>query len=171
MANRKTPFSFQVRLIHRYLGFFLSGIMFVYALSGIIMIYRNTDFLKNEVITERQLEPNLTASELSPKFKKGVKVEKKEGDVLFFKNGNYNVKTGLATTKKMELPYVLDKMEHLHKATTDSPIYFLNIFFGASLLFFVFSAFWMYTPKMPIFRKGMYFAIGGFLLTILLLFV
>ncbi|MDE0599212.1 MAG: hypothetical protein OSB51_08560, partial [Dokdonia donghaensis] len=74
-------------------------------------------------------------------------------------------------TRKMELPYILDKMEHLHKATTNSPVYFLNIFFGASLLFFVISAFWMYTPKMPIFKKGMLFAIGGFILTIILLFI
>ncbi len=28
-----------MRLIHRYLGFFLAGIMAVYALSGIIMIF------------------------------------------------------------------------------------------------------------------------------------
>jgi hypothetical protein len=100
-----------------------------------------------------------------------LKVEKSEGDVLFFKDGTYNQKTGVAVVKKMELPFVIQKMEHLHKASTNSPLYFLNIFFGLSLLFFVFSAFWMYTPKMPIFKKGMYFAIGGVLLTVILLFV
>ena len=100
MAKPKTPFSFQVRIIHRYLGYFLAGIMAMYALSGIIMIYRETDFLKNEVITERQLEPNLTASQLIPKIRKSGKVEKTEGDILYFKNGNYNQKTGLASIKK-----------------------------------------------------------------------
>jgi hypothetical protein len=171
MAKRKNSFSFQTRIIHRYLGFFLAGIMAVYALSGIIMIFRETNFLKSEVVIERQLEPNLTGGELSPKLKMGVKVEKKEGDVLYFAEGNYNQKTGLAVVKKMELPFVLEKMERLHKATTKSPVYFLNIFFGASLLFFVLSAFWMYTPKMRIFKKGMYFAIGGVILTLILLFV
>lgn len=171
MANRKTPFSFQIRVIHRYLGYFLSGIMMVYALSGIVMIFRETSFLKKEVIIEQQLEPNLTGGELSPKLKMGVKVEKKEGNVLYFEEGNYNQKTGIATVKKMELPFVLEKMERLHKATTNSPLYFLNIFFGVSLLFFVLSAFWMYTPKMPIFKKGMYFALGGVILTFVLLFV
>ena len=171
MAKRKTPFSFQIRVIHRYLGYFLSGIMFVYALSGIILIFRDTNFLKSEVISERQLEPNLTKRELAGKFRKGVKVQKQEGDIFYYKNGNYNQKTGVAITKKMELPFVIEKMEHLHKANTKSPLYFLNIFFGSSLLFFVISAFWMYTPKMPVFKKGMYFAIGGIVLTVVLLFV
>lgn len=171
MASKKTSLSLQSRIIHRYLGFFLAGIMTVYALSGIIMIFRETNFLKNEVVAERQLEPNLTGGELSPILRMGVKVEKKEGDVLYFKDGNYNQKTGVATVTKMELPFILEKMERLHKATTNSPLYFLNIFFGASLLFFVLSAFWMYTPKMRIFKKGMYFAIGGIVLTLVLLFV
>ncbi len=171
MAKRKTPFSLKVRSIHRYLGFFLAGIMAVYAISGIVMVYRNTDFLKHEVITEKQMEPKLTSSELSSKLRKNPKVTKTEGAVLYFKGGSYNQDTGIVTTSKMELPFILDKMEHLHKATTNSPVYFLNIFFGASLLFFVVSAFWMYTPKMPIFKKGMLFAIGGFILTIILLFI
>ena len=135
------------------------------------MIFRETNFLKSEVVSEQQLEPNLTGGELSPKLRMGVKVEKKEGDVLYFKDGNYNQKTGIAVVKKMKLPFLLEKMERLHKATTNSPLYFLNIFFGASLLFFVLSAFWMYTPKMPIFKKGMYFALGGIALTFILLFV
>lgn len=171
MAKRKKTFSFQIRVIHRYLGYFLAGIMAMYAISGIIMIFRETDLLKNEAVTERQLEPNLSGGELSPKLRMAVVVEKKEGDLLFFKDGTYDQKTGLATVKKMELPFVLEKMERLHKASTDSPLYFLNIFFGISLLFFVLSAFWMYTPKMPIFKKGMYFAIGGFVFTLFLLFV
>lgn len=135
------------------------------------MIFRETGFLKKEAIVEYQLEPNLTGGELSPKLRMAVVIQKKEGDVLIFKDGSYDQKTGLATVKKMELPFVLEKMERLHKATTESPVYFLNIFFGASLLFFVLSAFWMYTPKMPIFRKGMYFSIAGIVLTLILVFI
>ncbi len=171
MENRKTPFSFQVRVIHRYLGYFLSGVMTVYALSGIVMIFRETNFLKSEVVLEQQLEPNLTIGELSPKLRMAVKIDREEDDIVYFKDGNYNQKTGVAKVKKMKLPFVLEKMEKLHKATTNSPLYFLNIFFGLSLLFFVLSAFWMYTPKMPVFKKGMYFAFGGVLLTLILLFV
>ena len=35
-----------MRIAHRYLGFFLLGIMVFYALSGIILIYRDTDTFK-----------------------------------------------------------------------------------------------------------------------------
>lgn len=169
MNNRELSLKF--RVLHRYLGFFLSGVMAIYAISGIIMIFRETNFLKSEKVETRQLEPNLTGGELSPKLRMGVKVEKKEGDVLYFKDGNYNQATGVATVTKMKLPYVLEKMERLHKATTNSPLYFFNIFFGLSLLFFVLSAFWMFLPSMPVFKKGMYYTIGGIILTLIMLFL
>ncbi len=171
MANIKTPFSFQVRIIHRYLGYFLSGIMMVYAISGITLIFRKTDLLKTEVITETQLNSNLKIEELGKALDLKLSLEKEEGNLLYFENGTYNELTGLAIVKKMEVPFVLNKMQKLHKATTKDPLFYLNIFFGISLLFFVLSAFWMYTPTMPIFKKGMYFAIGGAILTIVLLFV
>lgn len=169
MNNRNL--SLKIRLLHRYLGFFLAGVMAMYAISGIILIFRETSFLKSEIIETRQLEPNLTGVELSPKLRMGVKVEKQGGNVLYFKDGNYDTATGVATVKKMKLPFVLEKMERLHKATTNSPLYFFNIFFGLSLLFFVLSAFWMFLPSMPIFKKGMYYTTGGILLTLIMLFI
>ncbi|MFT4832455.1 MAG: hypothetical protein ACI815_002110 [Psychroserpens sp.] len=161
-----------MRIIHRYLGFFLAGIMAMYAISGIIMIFRNTDFLKQDVAVERELKPNLASAELGAALKiKGFKPEKTEGNTVYFVQGKYNTETGMANYNKKELPLILDKMEHLHKATTDSPIYWLNIFFGVSLLFFVVSAFWMFMPKTTIFKKGVLFSLAGILLTLILLFV
>ncbi len=51
----KKSLNFTIRIIHRYLGFFLAGIMAVYALSGVVLIYRQTDFLKKEKQIERQV--------------------------------------------------------------------------------------------------------------------
>lgn len=169
--SKKKSLSRQMRIVHRYLGFFLTGIMAVYAIGGMVMIFRETDFLKHEVIVEQQLDPGLTGGELSPKLRMGVKVEKTEGDVLYFDQGKYNVRTGLATVRKMELPLIISKMERLHKATTNSPVYFLNLFFGLSLLFFVISSFWMFLPSTLIFKKGIYFTIGGVVLTLILVFI
>ena len=39
-----------MRVYHRYLGFFLAGIMAVYAISGIVLIFRETPFLKSDKI-------------------------------------------------------------------------------------------------------------------------
>ena len=45
--GRKTEQNF--RVIHRYLGFFLAGIMIVYAIRGIVLTFRNTDYLQKEI--------------------------------------------------------------------------------------------------------------------------
>ena len=161
-----------MRVIHRYLGFFLAGIMAVYALSGIVLIFRNTDFLKKVETNTLTIAPNLTENELGKALKMNrFKVDKEENNVLYFRDGNYNSETGEAVITKKELPYVLDKMTHLHKAKSGDPLYFLNVFFGIALLFFVLSAFWMYLPKTDVFKKGMIYTAAGIVLTLVLLFV
>ena len=162
----------KMRVYHRYLGFFLAGIMAVYALSGVLMIFRNTDFLKKEYTKERVLEVGTEAEELGSILRiKNFRIEKQEGNLVYFTGGNYNKDTGLATYTKKELPFVLKKMTDMHKATSDRPLFFLNIFFGFSLLFFVISAFWMFLPKTSIFKKGLYFAAAGLALALLVIFI
>lgn len=161
-----------MRILHRYLGYFLSGIMAVYALSGIVLIFRDTDFLKTDQQFEEKFAPKLSNEELGKELRyRDFKVTKEEGDIVSYKNGTYNKKTGVANYTEKDLPYVLNKLTHLHKASTDDPLYYLNIFFGCSLLFFVISAFWMYMPKTTIFKKGILFAMAGIVLTLVLLFV
>ncbi len=169
---KSTTTGYYMRIIHRYLGFFLAGIMAVYAISGIVLVFRNTDFLKKEVQIEKTIATNLSGIEVGKKLKiKGFKVDKKEGTIYYFKQGTYNSQTGIAKYQKKELPYVLGKMTKMHKATTNSPLYWLNIFFGTALLFFVISAFWMFLPSSKVFRKGLYFTLGGIILTLIMLFV
>lgn len=161
-----------MRIYHRYLGFFLSGIMAVYALSGIVLIFRETEFLKSEKEVERPLAANLPEEEIGRSLRiREFKVEKTEGDIVYFKQGTYDKVSGLARYKSKQLPYVLDKMTKLHKASTNHPLYFLNIFFGVGLLFFVLSAFWMFMPKTDVFRKGLYFAFGGLVFALILIFI
>ncbi len=66
---------------------------------------------------------------------------------------------------------MLQKLTQLHKASTKQPLFFLNVFFAASLLFFVISSFWMFMPKTSIFKKGLYFTLAGIALTLILLWV
>lgn len=161
-----------MRVLHRYLGFFLVGIMAVYAISGIVLIFRDTDFLKSDQTVEEKIAPNVKNEKLADALHfRRLKVKKEEGYMVYFNHGDYNRKTGVAHITTKELPYVLDKMTHLHKADTDDPLYWLNIFFGLSLLFFVISAFWMYMPKSDVFKKGMVFTFAGIVLTLILLFV
>lgn len=161
-----------MRVLHRYLGFFLAGILAVYALSGMVLIFRETDFLKQEQQVSKSLEPNLNAEQLGKALRiKNLRILETKGTDLYFESGTYNSKTGEASYTTKDLPFILKKLTRLHKATTDDPLYWLNIFFGCSLLFMVISSFWMYRPKTQIFRKGLYFTVGGILLVLLMLFV
>ncbi len=171
MATKST-LSNTMRVYHRYLGFFLAGIMAVYALSGIVLIFRETDFLKSEKLIEKKLASNLEADAVGKEIKmRDLKFEKVEGDLASFKQGTYNKATGEVKYSVKSLPFIVDKLTKLHKANTKSPVYFLNIFFGISLLFFVISSFWMFLPKTSIFKKGMLFAVAGLVLTLILIFV
>jgi len=160
------------RVIHRYLGFFLVGILAVYAISGITLIFRKTDTFKKTVTKEITLNKETKTKDLGKSLEiKDFKVDSTHSEIVYFKEGNFNKTTGKAVITKKEYPYLLDKMMKLHKATTKSPVYWLNIFFGLSLLFFVISSFWMFLPSTSTFRKGMIFSLLGFLMTILILFI
>nr|WP_320022199.1 hypothetical protein [uncultured Draconibacterium sp.] len=160
------------RVYHRYLGFFLAGIMTIYALSGTIMIFRTTDFLKQDKIKEREIGANIPAEELGPKlFIRNLQVLNEDENTITFSQGSYDKTTGVATYKVKELPFVLQKLEKLHKATTNSPLYFLNIFFGISLLFFSVSAFFMYTKTNKVLRKGVIVAIAGLIFAVIIVLI
>ncbi len=161
-----------MRVYHRYLGFFLAGIMAIYSISGIIMIFRETSFLKKEVHKVMTVAPNLKNEEIGPAIKiKNLKTTEEVGDIVKFKEGTYNRTTGEADFTVKELPYLINKITKMHKATTKDPLYYLNIFFGLSLFFFVISSFWMFMPGTTIFKKGMYFTIAGMALVLIMLFV
>lgn len=168
----KAETSYRFRILHRYLGFFLAGIMAVYSISGIILIYRNTDFLKKTETKEVTIDKNLSAEQIGEKIgNRRLKIEKQEGDLYYFENGQYNASTGEAKYTEKRLPLVLEKMTHLHKAKSGEKMYYFNIFFGMSLLFFVLSAFWMFMPGTTIFKKGLYYTLAGIVLTVILLFI
>lgn len=161
-----------MRIYHRYLGFFLAGIMAIYSISGVIMIFRETSFLKKDVHKVMTLAANLKNEEIGPAIKiKNLKTTEELGDVVKFKEGTYNRTTGVADFTVKELPYFINKMTKMHKATHKDPLYYLNIFFGVSLLFFVLSSFYMFMPGTTIFKKGMYFTLAGMVLVLVMLFV
>ena len=160
----------QMRIYHRYLGFFLAGIMLIYSLSGILLIFRNTDFLKTEQAVIKNIQPNANEASLKEQLKlKELTIEKEVDGNIYFKNGVYNKTSGVVTLQVKELPKFLNKLTQFHKAKTGDRFFYLNIFFGTSLLFFVISSFWMFLPNTTIFKKGMYFVLAGILLAVCML--
>lgn len=161
-----------MRIVHRYLGYLMAGIMAVYSLSGIILIYRDTDFLKRENHYEKVFDKNLTEKQLGDETKiKNFEVTKTENGIVYFKEGTYNSTTGKADYTKKELPIVWDKMTKLHKAKSENALSPLNTFFGICLFFFVLSSFWMFPPKSKVFKRGMVFTAIGIVIALLLTFL
>jgi hypothetical protein len=76
-----------MRITHRYLGYFLAGIMAVYAVSGILLVYRDTDFLKKEKDISKEISLNANPQELGTLLGiKGFKLIKTEGKISYFEN-------------------------------------------------------------------------------------
>lgn len=171
MAQIKNTKSF-MRVTHRYLGYFMAGIMIMYSVSGILLIYRDSDFLKKESVVEKNIERNLSEKDLGKELKiRNLKISKTQGDVLLFKDGFYNTKTGAVKFSKKELPAILKKMTNLHKAQSKDSLSLLNDFFGISLFFFVISSFWMFNIKSKAFKRGMVYTVAGLILSIILIYI
>lgn len=171
MAGKVTIHN-NMRIWHRYLGFFLAGIMAVYALSGIVLIFRDTGFLKQEKIIEKKLATGLKAEEVGQAIRiRDLKAETETDAFLQFKQGIYNKLTGSVVYKVKSLPRAIEKLTQLHKASTKQTLFFLNVFFGVSLFFFVLSSFWMFLPSTSIFKKGLYFTLAGIVFVLVLLFI
>ncbi len=159
-----------MRILHRYLGYFLAGIMTMYAVSGIILIFRDTDFLKYEKRVEQKIKPQTASDKLGKALeRKNLKVTKEENGVVYFENGTYNKVTGLAQYTTKEQPWFIKRLTHLHTARSGDPLFFMNIFFALSVFFFVFSSFWMFPANSATFKKGMLYVSAGIILVLTLI--
>lgn len=168
--NGRKSFGYYMRALHRDVGFFVVGLVIIYALSGIVLVYRDTDFLMRNVQVEKKLLPGVEPSELGKMLRiKGFSVTKTEGDVVHFQNGSYNKTTGLAVYTARELPFVLQKCVGLHKTVSGKTTHWYAILFGTLLCFLAVSSFWMYPNNTGMFRRGIGLAAVGAVLTTVVL--
>jgi hypothetical protein len=166
MASPK--FHNSIRKYHRWMGFFLAGMIAIYATSGILLIFRKTDFLKFPQTEIRQLEPGLQIESLEENLHiKAFKVKSESNSMIFFNLGQYDKNTGETVINQLDYPTPLAKLVKLHKATNNSPLFFLNISFAVALLLFVVSAFLMFMPKLAFFKNGVKISIAGALFALL----
>jgi hypothetical protein len=115
MEENKKSLSYYMRSLHRDLGYLIVGLVIVYSLSGITLLYRNTSFLKQDVTVEKQLKPGLDEDQLGREIRmRDFKVEKTEGDIVYFQNGTYNKATGQAQVKSKEVIFPFNKFIDFH---------------------------------------------------------
>jgi hypothetical protein len=83
---------YTMRSLHRDISFFLIGLTIIYTISGILLIYRDSDFLKHEVNTEREIKPNLSESDLGMALHaRDFKVLKTEGDLVYLSGSSSEI--------------------------------------------------------------------------------
>ncbi len=161
-----------MRALHRDIGFFTIGLTLMFALSGIVLVYRDLGFLQYQTQVERRLPPHLAPAELERALHiRGFKVTQTQGDTMVFREGSYNSATGVASYTTQKLPFPIDKFVSLHCVTSTSLANGFVTLYGVLLLFLAISSFWMFKKTAPLFRRGLYFAGGGLVLSVVLLLI
>lgn len=163
-------FGQKIRAWHRDLGFFIIGITLVYALSGIVLVYRDHDFLNRTVQVEKQLPARLAPAQLQEALRmREFKVTKTEGDTIYFKEGTYRADTGLAAYTTKEMIYPINKFVALHKTVSKGVVYIFTTMYGLMLAFMAVSSFYMFNPGSGLLRRGLKLAGAGLVVTLILL--
>lgn len=170
--ENKRPFSFYMRILHRDIGFFMIGMTIIFSLSGIMLIYRETDFLKEETQIEKTLQPGLNGDQLREKLQmKDFRIVKTEGDIVYFQNGTYNTTTGYATYNLKKVMFPFNKMTDLHKTSTKKMTHWAILCFGSLLFFMAISAFWMIPRESRFYKRSMILAGLGIIFALLMVFL
>ena len=161
-----------MRALHRDIGFFLIGITLVYCLSGIVLIYRNTDFLKTTRTTETVLESGLSNREVRDALNvRRFRTRGVNADIIQFDGGEYNKITGAATVTQSSYPSFIEKLNRFHSEASGSLASVISTIYGILLLFLAVSAFWMYKPKTSRRKRGIYISLIGGVLTLALILI
>ncbi len=145
-----------MRALHRDIAFITIGFTIVYALSGMLLVYRNTDFLKKENQYENTLAAGIAKEKLGGELKiRNLQVEKDIEGVYYFKNGTYNSLTGEARYTKMEYPAFVGKIVNLHKLSGTSKMHWMSTLYGGLLFFLAFSSLFMYRKGTKLRRRSL----------------
>jgi hypothetical protein len=170
--REKKTFNHFVRGLHRDVGYFAIGLIIIFSLSGILLVYRDTGLLKRNTQVEKKLAPGMEVSELAQALRmRELRVSDTRGEIVYFQNGSYNRSTGVAVYTTRQTIEPLGKLIDLHKAASSSPVHYFNALLGIALIFLALSSFWMFRRGSRFFKRGIYLAGAGILVTLVLLFI
>lgn len=168
--NERKSLTYYMRILHRDIGFFVIGMTIIYSLSGILMIYRNTDFLKFDMVEQEQLSTNLSFDALSDSISlRRINLVRELNDTIYYNNGTYSKTTGIAQYTTKQQPRFIQKMKSLHEASGKNSVSWFTAIYGISLLFLAISSFWMYKSKSRLFKRGLIIAGIGITFAFILL--
>jgi len=166
----KKSIQYYMRSLHRDIGFLIIGMTLIYCISGVIMIFRDRGFLRQETRIEKTIAPGIEVYALGEALHiKSLKVLKIENNIVFFKEGTYNRTNGAVSYTKTDYPTYVKIITDLHVAASKKATSLPSAVFGCLLAFMAVSALWMFKPGTRFFRRGILFASIGIVIVIILL--
>lgn len=174
--RRAKSIQYYVRCLHRDIGFLVLGLTIAYAVSGVVLVYRETDFLKSEETVEKQLPQNLEPQEVARMLHaRRFEQTGDEGGVLRFRDGSaitdgaYDRATGSISYVGKQYPAFIEKMVHLHKLGSAKALHVVSVVYGVLLLFLALSSLFMYGKGSGGFRRAMAGSAIGLALAVVIL--
>ena len=159
---------YYMRILHRDIGFLMIGLTLVFSLSGILLVYRQTDLLKSDTAVVRTLSSGLTAESVGKALHlRNLKVSSDDGRYILFSSepsvhdGKYDRENGSVALTEKQLPTLLNKLNLLHKVGSANTTHWFSVIYGTLLMFLAVSSFWMFKPSTRQFRRGLALATGG----------
>ena len=174
--ENKKPMTFYIRMIHRNVGYLVIGLSLVYALSGLALIYRDTNFLKSAEKLSITTSTQMVSSDIARDLRlRRIEVTNTEGDVIHFHDGTsvidgvYDKASGRLSYTKMELPRFLQRFIGLHKTNSSNASHWIAVLYGSLLLFLALSGLGMFKTGTRQFYKGMVMTGIGVAITVAIL--
>ncbi|MGL4994082.1 MAG: hypothetical protein ACRC6R_08200 [Bacteroidales bacterium] len=147
--------SIVMRKLHRDLGFLAVGLTLIYALSGILLMFRGSDLLMKEVKYEKQLEVGLNSADLEKEISyRRFKVKSENQDKIIFNVGEYDKASGIAIYQLNEYITPFKQFVSLHKITSKSPALWFMVGYGLILCFLAISGLFMFKTTSQQFKRG-----------------
>ena len=171
MGNKKNSVSKIMRALHRDIGFLMIGLTIVYCVSGVILLYRDTDLFTIDKQYIETIEKNVSANELGSALElRRLHVTEETADTIYFNYGNYCKSSGVANYTINTYPDIVWTINSFHKLKSRYNMHWIGLIYGIFLSFLAISSYWMYKPKSKKFKRGLVLSVIGFAIAILTLY-
>lgn len=161
-----------MRILHRDIGFLMIGLTLVYGVSGIILLYRDTDLFTIDKEYVEMIKPHMPADELGEALElRRLRVIEERNDTIYFNYGYYCQSTGEAVYTINTYPDFVWTINSFHKLKSRFTSHWFATVYGVMLLFLALSSLWMYKPSSKKFKRGIVLTAIGLVLAAIALYV
>ncbi|MCG8582844.1 MAG: hypothetical protein MI866_23195 [Bacteroidales bacterium] len=174
--NKKATSKYSVtkimRSLHRDIGFLMIGLTLVYAVSGIILLYRDTEIFTIDKEYVEIIKPDTPADQLGSALElRRLRVLEERNDTIFFNYGYYCQTSGKAVYTINTYPDFVWTINSFHKLKSRFTSHWFATVYGIMLLFLAISSLWMYKPSTKKFRRGLVLTAVGLILAAIAIYI